>query len=156
MRLIGDEVIHGGTYTCHSVALAAAAKTLEILDETPALETIADYGERLQSGISAILSRRNIAHSYVGHPSMGGLFFSAEAPDNYRDWARTDYSFYDAMAPELHDRGILCEPDSREPWFISEAHDSQCLAQTLTAFEQAVDITLNRLDDQPKLRKTNP
>ena len=40
MRLIGDKVIHGGTYTCHSVALAAAEKTLEILDETDALETI--------------------------------------------------------------------------------------------------------------------
>ena len=39
MRQIGKGVIHGGTYTCHSVSLAAAEKTLEILDETDALET---------------------------------------------------------------------------------------------------------------------
>jgi glutamate-1-semialdehyde 2,1-aminomutase len=42
MRKIGRGVAHGGTYTGHSVSLAAAEKTLEILDETPALEQIAD------------------------------------------------------------------------------------------------------------------
>ena len=44
MRRFGDGVVHGGTFTCHSVALAAAEKTLQILDETPALQTIAEYG----------------------------------------------------------------------------------------------------------------
>ena len=39
MRKLGEGVVHGGTFTCHSVALAAAEKTLEILDETPALAT---------------------------------------------------------------------------------------------------------------------
>jgi glutamate-1-semialdehyde 2,1-aminomutase len=145
MRLCGNGVVHGGTYTAHSVSLAAAAKTLQIIDETPALETIANYGKQLQAGISKILSKRGIAHSFVGHPSMTGLFFSETPPSNYRDWVNTDYTFYDTMAPTLHDLGILCEPDSREPWFVCEAHDQQCLAQTLERFERAVDITLRNL-----------
>src|SRR3984885_13144542 len=41
MRKIGRGVAHGGTYTAHAVSLAAAEKTLEILDETDALEHIA-------------------------------------------------------------------------------------------------------------------
>jgi glutamate-1-semialdehyde 2,1-aminomutase len=142
MRKCGQGVVHGGTYTAHSVALAAAERTLQILDETPALENIANYGRRLQAGIGKILARRGIPHSFVGHPSMGGLFFSETPPTNYRDWVRTDYTFYDTMAPSLHDLGILCEPDSREPWFICEAHNEACLAQTLERFETAVDITL--------------
>ena len=135
---------HGGTYTAHAVSLAAAAECLRILDETRALETIARYGETLKAGISAILNRRGIAHSYAGHPSMFGLFFAERAPDNYRDWKTSDYSFYDQMAHYLHDLGVICEPDSREPWFVCEAHgtDSQCLADTLTAVETAVDLTL--------------
>jgi glutamate-1-semialdehyde 2,1-aminomutase len=145
MRRIGDDVVHGGTFTCHSVALAAADKTLEILDETPALQTIEAYGIKLQQGIGRILDQRSIEHSFVGHPSMGGLFFTAEPPTNYRDWANTDYSFYEKLAPELHDLGILCEPDSREPWFICEAHDESCLSKTLTNFEQAVDQTVSQL-----------
>jgi glutamate-1-semialdehyde 2,1-aminomutase len=145
MSLCGNGVVHGGTYTCHSVALAAAEKTLEILDETPALERIAAYGQRLRDGIGRILGRRGIPHSFVGHPSMSGLFFSETPPTNYRDWASTDYSLYDALAPRLHDRGILCEPDSREPWFVCEAHDDECLAHTLDGFERALDETLNAL-----------
>jgi len=144
MRRIGDDVVHGGTFTCHSVALAAAEKTLEILDETQALESVASYGRDLQRGIGEILSARNIPHSFVGHPSMGGLFFSNEPPTNYRDWAKTDYTFYEALAPELHDLGLLVEPDSREPWFLCEAHDESCLTDTLDRFARAVDITLSQ------------
>jgi glutamate-1-semialdehyde 2,1-aminomutase len=55
------------------------------------------------------------------------------------------------MAPHLHDRGILCEPDSREPWFICEAHDDACLDQTLAAFEQAVDVTIDQLKNKAQL-----
>jgi len=146
MRKIGNGVIHGGTYTCHSVSLAAADKTLEILDETDALDTIARYGQAMQTGMSQILSARDIPHSFVGHPSMGGLFFKQNPPNNYRDWLDSDYTFYDAMASELHELGILCEPDSREPWFICEAHAADdSLARTLQAFEQAVDVTLQKI-----------
>jgi glutamate-1-semialdehyde 2,1-aminomutase len=149
MRKIGDGVIHGGTYTCHSVALAAANKTLEILDETDALQTIADYGAAMQNGMGEILGNRGIPHTFVGHPSMGGLIFADVAPDNYREWVNSDYEFYDAMAPELHDRGVLCEPDSREPFFICEAHaKDDSLNQTLAAFEQAVDTTMNTLKQE--------
>ncbi len=144
MRKVGDGVVHGGTFTCHSVALAAAEKTLEILDETPALRTIAEYGMKLRNGISQILSQRGIRHSFSGHPSMSGLFFSETPPHDYRDWARSDYTFYEALAPELHDLGVLCEPDSREPWFVCEAHDERCLAETLQRFEEAVDRVVRR------------
>ena len=141
MRKIGNGVAHGGTYTAHSVSLAAAEKTLEILDETSALDDIAAYGRAMQSGMSEILGRHDIPHSFVGHPSMGGLFFSETPPSNYRDWKDSDYTFYDTLAPVMHDLGVLCEPDSREPWFVSAAHDEACLAQTLEAFEAAVAET---------------
>ena len=139
---------HGGTYTAHSVSLAAAEECLRILDETPALDTLAQYGERLKVGISKILDARKIVHSYTGHPSMFGLFFAGTPPDNYRAWKTSDYSFYDQMAYFLHDLGIIVEPDSREPWFMCEAHglDETCLTDTLKAVEAAVDLTLESLE----------
>jgi glutamate-1-semialdehyde 2,1-aminomutase len=145
MRKIGRGVAHGGTYTAHPVSLAAAERTLQILDETDALERIAAYGTRLRTGMSAILKARGVAHSFVGHPSMGGLYFAHEPPRTYRDWKGSDYTFYDAAARVLHDERILCEPDSREPWFISAAHDDSCLRDTLTGFEVAIDTTLETL-----------
>lgn len=148
MRKIGDGVAHGGTYTAHSVSLAAANKTLEIIDETDALQNIENYGVQLRQGLAKILAARDIPHSFVGHPALSGLFFSDTAPTNYRDWIDTDYSFYDAMAPALHELGILVEPDSREPWFLCEAHDVKCLTETLDKFEQAVDITLQKSPEE--------
>jgi glutamate-1-semialdehyde 2,1-aminomutase len=145
MRKIGRGVAHGGTYTAHPVSLAAAEKTLQILDETDALERIAAYGIRLRAGMSTILKARGVAHSFVGHPSMSGLYFAHEPPRTYRDWKGSDYTFYDAAAKVLHDERILCEPDSREPWFVSAAHDDSCLRDTLAGFEVAIDSTLETL-----------
>ena len=50
--------------------------------------------------------------------------------------------FRSAAAKVLHDEKILCEPDSREPWFVSAAHDDSCLTETLAAFEIAIDTTM--------------
>ena len=145
MRKIGDKVVHGGTFTAHGVSLAAAAETLRILDQTDALASIERFGLQLQQGIRRILEARGIAHSFTGHPSLMGLFFAESPPSNYREWVRSDYAFYDALAPNLHDQGVLVEPDSREPWFICEAHNVECLDETLDKFEAAVDITLQTM-----------
>jgi glutamate-1-semialdehyde 2,1-aminomutase len=152
MRNFGNGVVHGGTFTCHSIALAAAEKTLEILDETPALATIAEYGTKLRAGMSQILSQRGIKHSFSGHPSMSGLFFSEKPPRDYRDWVTSDYTFYEALAPHLHDLGVLCEPDSREPWFICEAHDDRCLGETLERFETAVNAVVQAANHNERKR----
>jgi glutamate-1-semialdehyde 2,1-aminomutase len=143
MRKFGRGVAHGGTYTAHPVSLAAANRTLQILEETDALDCVAAYGAKLRAGMSTVLRARGIPHSFVGHPSMSGLYFAAVPPRTYRDWKGSDYSFYNEMAQYLHDEGVLCEPDSREPWFVCAAHDEQCLADTLRGFTSAVDSTIS-------------
>lgn len=144
MRKVGDGVVHGGTFSAHPVALAAANRTLQVLAETPALANIAASGEKLRAGIGRILAARGIKHSFAGHPSMSGLFFSPVSPSNYREWLDSDYEFYDPLAQALHELGVLVEPDSREPWFLCEAHDAACIDETLKKFERAVDITMNK------------
>jgi glutamate-1-semialdehyde 2,1-aminomutase len=77
---------------------------------------------------------------------MFGLFFAAQPPNDYRAWKKSDYSFYDKLARYMQDHGIICEPDSREPLFMCEAHDQSCLDDTLRAFETSVDLTLEQSD----------
>jgi len=151
MRHFGERVVHGGTFTGHSVSLAAANRTLEILDETTALTDMESYGRALQEGISRILDERRIVHSFAGHPALAGLFFAERPPRDYRGWLNSDYEFYDTLAPHLHDEGVLVEPDSREPWFLCEAHTKGCLEDTLARFERAVDRTLDGMKPVAKL-----
>ena len=63
-----------------------------------------------------------LPHVFTGHPSMFGIMFREELPESYRDWATSNHDLYDAMARALPDYGLLPEPDSREPWFVCEAH----------------------------------
>jgi glutamate-1-semialdehyde 2,1-aminomutase len=134
---------HGGTYTAGASPGRGRAHCAS--RDTDALDRVAGYGRALQAGISRILSPRGIPHCFAGHPSMNGLFFREEPPRNYRDWKRSDYTFYDTLAQFLLDDGVLCEPDSREPWFVCAAHDEACLAHTLRAFEAGVVSTLDVL-----------
>ena len=145
MRHYGRGVTHGGTYTAGAMPLAAAECTLSILKTTNALDKVRAYGQRLQEGMSRVLKARGIAHSFAGHPSMGGLFFRETPPRNYRDWKLSDYTFYDTLAQHLIDGGVICEPDSREPWFICAAHDEADLKKTLAVFEQGVEAAVREL-----------
>ena len=53
---------------------------------------------------------------------MFGIMFTDEVASEYRDWANTDHELYDAIAIGMQARGAMPEPDSREPWFVCEAH----------------------------------
>jgi glutamate-1-semialdehyde 2,1-aminomutase len=122
MEMLPSKVSHGGTYAGNRVAAAAAVKTLEIIRDTPVLDTIRSTGERIQAGIRQVIDDVGIAYQITGHPSMFGIMFTEKTPSEYRDWADTDHELYDAIAVAMHARGAMPEPDSREPWFISEAH----------------------------------
>jgi glutamate-1-semialdehyde 2,1-aminomutase len=122
MELLPSKVSHGGTYAGNRIAAAAAVKVLEILRDTPALETIRATGERIQAGIRQVIDAKGLAYQITGHPSMFGIMFTDKVPSEYRDWATTDHELYDAIAVGMHARGAMPEPDSREPWFVCEAH----------------------------------
>ena len=122
MSLMPENVSHGGTYAGNRIAAAAAVRTLEILRDTDAIETIHRTGEAVQAGIRLVLDPTGLPYVITGHPSMFGIMFTDRVPREYRDWATTDHELYDAIAVGMHARGAMPEPDSREPWFMCEAH----------------------------------
>jgi glutamate-1-semialdehyde 2,1-aminomutase len=143
MEMLPDKVSHGGTYAGNRIAAAAAVKTLEIIRDTNALETIHATGRTIQDGLREILDPVGIPYHFTGHPSMFGVMFRDEVATEYRDWATTDHELYDAIAIGMHARGAMPEPDSREPWFICEAHaDADIIDRVLTAFSDSLDAAL--------------
>jgi glutamate-1-semialdehyde 2,1-aminomutase len=122
MSVLPDKVSHGGTYAGNRIAASAAVVTLSILKDTDALETIQTTGRRVQEGLRQVLDPTGLAYHFTGHPSMFGIMFREEEATEYRDWATTDHELYDAIAIGMQARGAMPEPDSREPWFICEAH----------------------------------
>jgi len=143
MSVLPDKVSHGGTYAGNRVAASAAVKTLEILRDTDALDTIRRTGERIQAGIRERLDAKGLAYQLTGHPSMFGIMFTETVASEYRDWAATDHELYDAIAVGMHARGAMPEPDSREPWFMCEAHgQGDTVDRVLSIFGDSLDAAL--------------
>ncbi|MFT5636218.1 MAG: glutamate-1-semialdehyde 2,1-aminomutase [Cognaticolwellia sp.] len=122
-----DGVTHGGTYTANMVVLSAAKATLTLLKETDALETIDRVGQNIQALLSRVFTKFGVEHCFAGPNAMFGVHFGANVPQNYRDWKRTNSDLYTQFALNLIDNGVMLEPDSREPWFICEAHQTMDL-----------------------------
>lgn len=144
MSVLPKHVSHGGTYAGNRVAAAAAVKVLSILKKTDALGTIKAAGERLQQAIGEVIDRRGLPYVFTGHPSMFGIMFAEQMPVDYRGWADTDHELYDAVAIAMIERGAMPEPDSREPWFLCEAHaQGDDLDRVASIFESALDSALD-------------
>ncbi len=125
MDVIGSNkgaVVHGGTYTANLVGLSAAHATLDILANTDALKNVDEVGTRIKNVLSKVFTRAGVEHAFAGPPAMLGIHFTPDVPQTYRDWRKTDSRLYNLFAWELIDRGVMLEPDSREPWFFCEAH----------------------------------
>jgi glutamate-1-semialdehyde 2,1-aminomutase len=45
---------------------------------------------------------------------------------------------YEALATELITRGVMPDPDAREPWFLCAAHDDAAISETLDIFADSV------------------
>src|SRR6185369_5614825 len=143
MSQLPDKVSHGGTYAGNRVAAAAAVKTLEILRDTNALETIHATGRRIQDGLREVLNPSGIPYVFTGHPSMFGIMFTDEVPTEYRDWAKSDHELYDAVAIGMFAGGAMPEPDSREPWFMCEAHaEGDIVDRVVSIFEDSFHAAL--------------
>ena len=125
MDVVGSHrggVVHGGTYTANLIGLSAAHATLDILTHTDALATVDRVGLKVKALLGRVFSAVGLAHAFAGPPAMLGIHFTPEVPQTYRDWRKTDSRLYNLFAWELIARGVMLEPDSREPWFFCEAH----------------------------------
>ena len=143
MSVLPDKVSHGGTYAGNRVAAAAAVKTLSILRTPTRSRRSTRPAGGSRAGCAEILNPKGLPYTFTGHPSMFGILFREEAPTEYRDWATTDHELYDAIAIGMHARGAMPEPDSREPWFLCEAHaDGDSVDRIVSIFCDSLDAAL--------------
>jgi len=147
MDVVGSNkgaVVHGGTYTANLVGLSAAHATLDILANTDALKTVDEAGTRIKNVLSKVFTRAGVEHAFAGPPAMLGIHFTPDVPQTYRDWRKTDNRLYNLFAWELIERGVMLEPDSREPWFFCEAHSQVDLGWLEDVATQALKVAQDK------------
>jgi glutamate-1-semialdehyde 2,1-aminomutase len=130
---------HGGTYCGNAAGVAAALATLEVIETTDALKTVAARGKRLMEGIDEILTEAGLEHALTGVPAMFSFVLGlSHPPREYRDLQAVDVEHYKALQTGMRARGVEYERDAKEPWFVCEAHSEADVEVTLSALAEAV------------------
>ena len=144
MSQLPDKVSHGGTYAGNRVAAAAAVKTLEIIRDTAALETIHATGRRIQDGLAR--GPQPERHARTSSPAIrrcsGSCSPRRPRPSTATGRSPTTSSTTRSRSGMLA-RGAMPEPDSREPWFMCEAHaEGDTVDRVVSIFEESLDAAL--------------
>jgi glutamate-1-semialdehyde 2,1-aminomutase len=113
-----------GTYHGWPPAIIAAQATLTELEREPVVPHVWALGERLMEGFNAIMGRRGLQSRLVGVPPMPQL----RCPDAESATIRR-------LISAMLQRGYFIHPI--RPWFLSYAHDVQCIDRTLDDLEIA-------------------
>lgn len=138
MSIIGHGVAQGGTYNNNKCGVAAAYATLNVIQTQPALETIEKRGRRLMDGIQTIFSESNIPVYINGYPAMFSFSIGEEKPTDQRTWNKTEKELYLKIIKACIERGIMPDPDPREPWFLCYSHSENDIDETLNVMSDVV------------------
>jgi glutamate-1-semialdehyde 2,1-aminomutase len=138
MSAIGHGLVHAGTYAGNIVSLAAADAVTDLMADGEIHQTLAARGHRLMQGLGEILNQHGVPHQFYGYPALFGLLLSDERITDYRGWSRANPVLTDRFYAGLIERGVMPDPDCREPWYLSYSHDDAVIDATLAVAEDTV------------------
>ena len=138
MSIIGQGVAQGGTYTNNKPGVAAAYATLKLLKTQPILAAIQKRGKRLMDGLKDIFDENNIPSVMSGTGAMFSFALGVESVTCARDWSKSDQALYVKLAEAAIERGVMPDPDAREPWFMCYEHSEADVDETLNVYADIV------------------
>lgn len=136
-----NEVVHGGTYNAHSIAMAAAKATLETMrGDEQMFPELWRKGERLRQGLQE--SVRSAGHHAIaqGVGPILQLYFTdgVEQVIDYRSvMQHVDFEKFQLFQGALQDREVYIHPDPLESFYICTAHSDADIEFTIRAARDA-------------------
>jgi glutamate-1-semialdehyde 2,1-aminomutase len=128
----------GGTHSANPMTMAAGRAQLEVLLGNPG-ETYGPLnrlGERLRSGLTAVLAESHVTGWVTGLGSLWGLHFTERPPSNIRDQAQANVAASRALAAYLLLEGILVSAPMHLA-FLSTAHTDADVDAVIDAHRRA-------------------
>jgi glutamate-1-semialdehyde 2,1-aminomutase len=131
-----------GTYNASPYAVAAANKTLDIMESEPIFDALYARGEQVRSGLEDAVRELGVPASVAGIGSEWCLYFRSELPTSFREAMEVDVDMYARYHGSLLSQGVL-EPaaptgDRRLNAATSEADVAMALDAARTALRAAI------------------
>jgi glutamate-1-semialdehyde 2,1-aminomutase len=134
MATFGDVHV-SSTFYANSLSMAASLATLEVLEQTDALDVVARLGTRLQDGLKKVFADRGVPADVVGVPQMPFVQFRGTSA------ASMQRAFY----TETVRRGVFLHPNHH--WYVSASMTENDIDSAVAACDAAAQAAaLARLD----------
>jgi len=130
----------GGTHGGNPFCVGMVHRVLDLLETHPEYyDHMRGLAGKLADGIRAIFRECDLPYTVVQHESIVDFKFRAGPPNrNYDDALAADKDKYAAYWHAMFDRGILLPPSQNEVMFVSTAHSSEDVDQTIAALRASL------------------
>lgn len=125
-------VYQAGTLSGNPLAMTAGLTTLRQLDQA-AYATLEARSAELQQGLESLLQEHSVPGVVQRAGSMLTVFFSNQPVRNFDEARACDHRRFAAFFHAMLERGVHLPPSGYEAWFVSLAHDSAAIVETLSA-----------------------
>ncbi len=139
MSMLAPEgpVLFSGTFNGYSTGVAAALKTIEIMESEPVHDRLFRLGQRMADGINASIERHGVPAVCQAYGSVWCLYFTVRSVRTYRDIIHfadsKDYAVNVAFRNFMLERGIFLPSYFTNRAFISYAHTDEDVDRTIEA-----------------------
>ena len=130
-------VYQAGTLSGNPVAVAAGAKTLEIISRPGFFECLTEQTKKLMAGLQQEADRAKIPFSVDSVGGMFGFYFSQTVPTSYEAVTKTDIEAFKRFFHAMLDEGVYLAPSAYEAGFTSIAHDNAVVDEIIRAAQQS-------------------
>ncbi|KFF41016.1 MAG: glutamate-1-semialdehyde 2,1-aminomutase [Candidatus Atelocyanobacterium thalassa] len=129
-----------GTLSGNPLAMTAGIKTLEILQGPETYTKLEELTKQLSQGLLRIAKDKghSVCGSYSG--AMFGLFFTEGPVHNYDDAKKSDLNKFSRFHRGMLEKGVYLAPSQFEAGFMSLAHTSQDVEETLAIASDVLSI----------------
>jgi len=130
-------VYQAGTLSGNPVAVAAGAKTLEIISRPGFFECLTEQTKKLMAGLQQEADRAKIPFSVDSVGGMFGFYFSQTVPTSYEAVTKTDIEAFKHFFHAMLEEGVYLAPSAYEAGFTSIAHDNTVVDEIIHAAQQS-------------------
>lgn len=140
MRMVAPSgpMYQAGTLSGNPLAMTAGIVTLNEWSVPGVFEGVEACTSELVAGISRIARAAGIPVQAASVGTMFGFFFAEQPILDYQSAKTSDTVRYAKAFHALLEQGVYLAPSQFESGFVSTAHTSEVIAQTLQAFEVAI------------------
>ena len=128
-------VYQAGTLSGNPVAVAAGLVTLKLIQSPGFYSRLEEQTRALCDGLSSAARKHGLDFSAQSIGGMFGLYFRKECPQNFDEVMECDKEAFNRFFHAMLDAGYYFAPSAYEAGFVSAAHSSGDIAETVGAAE---------------------